>query len=147
MSEFSSENIFCLLEITQFMNLSSQQFSIPLSFEDTIIFPNDPSFISKTKSSIVSDESTSLIDKIISIYDKYLSRSSEYEVNLPWGTRQYMRFVCDRQELEAKLKDGSKNEEIVFIFKQVLEDLLELMRDSYMRCKGTERFFKVLELR
>ena len=86
-------------------------------------------------SSIVSDESMTLHEKAIKIFEKYVRWGSEYEINISYFTRQ---------EVTTKIQSDNFKKctmaELFVIFASCEFTMIKLLQPSFLRLRHTDEY-------
>ncbi|ETO07218.1 hypothetical protein RFI_30174 [Reticulomyxa filosa] len=144
-SEFASENLLCYLELCQYRD------NIKKKCEVNTVEINDPHHnrfsinANLPQSFIVFDDSLSDQQKVRSLIIKYIKTSAQYEVNLPYTMRMKFMHLLTNIDRQTDNLDAISLSDLLFIFDDVLSELLRLMRGSYTRFATTDAYKNYIE--
>eukprot|EP01083_Nonionella_stella_P093620 262428_1 len=124
-NEWSMEALLCVIECCQFKKYiqNNHKGTSDSLFEDTtgLRLPTE----SLPRSVIVYDSELSVMEKMQRIVDKYIRTDGEFEVNIGHQCRENLMRMRDDGEMS--------DSDLYQCFDELLNDLLNLMQDSYFR--------------
>ena len=150
MSEYSSENLLCAAELTQFgemygeSGLDSAALHQPESDANAILKFDNERF---PKSSIVYNKELSIENKAVALIEKYILEGAEFEVNISYECRQRLLVVRDKA---LGVVDKSEEDAHSFdcrLFDNCLLELRTNLMDSYLRFRYTEGYYRTMDAR
>ncbi|ETO10161.1 hypothetical protein RFI_27214 [Reticulomyxa filosa] len=124
--EFSSEHLLCYLELCQYRQ--STDLTTHPKYRDDELFVLGPDM---PRSMIAYDQVMSPKEKAIALINKYIRPSSRYEINISFEIRMQMLALLPIPTRTSTLLDSLAAPDYVFLFDQVLKELLGVMRDNY----------------
>ncbi|ETO23671.1 hypothetical protein RFI_13508 [Reticulomyxa filosa] len=144
-TEFSSENLLCFLELSQFRQM------VKSKYERDKVEVTDPlsnRFVLSDQlpqSSIVHNDHWDNEQKAVALIEKYIAVGAQYEVNISYDMRMNFLTLLRGRTLQINPFTLMSSSELIFLFDPVLKDIFQLMRDSYSRFLLTNAYSKYAE--